>query len=110
MDTYANRQPSADGVAGPSRGINSLPPAPFAIARSFARRSLLVEADSPARTVYLVRAGQVRVFLLREDGQETTTAWLGPGQIVGIAPLLGRHTHHAFVEALTDVEAWAIPA
>ena len=84
------------------------PPAPFAIRRRFPRGSLIVEADSLARTVYLIRSGQVRVFMLREDGQETTTAVLGAGQLCGIGPLLGRSTYHAFAQALSEVEVWAL--
>jgi CRP/FNR family transcriptional regulator len=101
------RWPARPAAARPP---GDTPPAPFAIARRFARGSLPIAADEPARTVYLVRSGQARVFLLRDDGQETTTAWLGPGQLLGIAALLGRPAYHAFAEALTDLEVWALPA
>jgi CRP/FNR family cyclic AMP-dependent transcriptional regulator len=47
----------------------------------------------------------VRIFWLDADGNDTTVGVLGPGHLVGIAPLIGRATHHAFVEALTPVEA-----
>ena len=78
--------------------------------RRFRRGDFLVEAGCPAEVMYLVRSGQIRVFLLEEDGRETTTALLGPGQPVGLAPLLGRAVHHAFAQALTGVDAWAMPA
>jgi CRP-like cAMP-binding protein len=87
-----------------------VPPAPFAISRRFEPGALVVAAGTPAGTVYLIRSGQVRVFMLREDGRETTTALLGPGQLFGIAPLLGRRTYHAFAETATPVEVWALPA
>src|SRR5919202_3404584 len=85
-------------------------PAPFGAVRRFARGATLVRAGEPAHTVYLVRRGQVRIYLLTEDGRETTTAVLGPGQIVGISALLGRTIYHAFAEALAPTEAWSLPA
>ena len=85
-------------------------PAPFAGVRRFARGASLVRADDPAQTVYLIRRGEVRLYLLTEDGRETTTAVLGPGQIVGISALLGRPIYHAFAEALAPTEAWSLPA
>jgi CRP-like cAMP-binding protein len=67
-------------------------------------------AGFPAESAYLIRRGQVRVFLADEDGRETTTAVLGPGHLVGVSALLGEPTHHAFVQALTSVEVWVLPA
>src|SRR5919199_5070449 len=84
-------------------------PAPFGAVRRFARGATLVRAGEPAHTVYLVRRGEVRIYLLTEDGRETTTAVVGPGQIVGISALLGRPIYHAFAEALAPTEAWALP-
>lgn len=78
--------------------------------RQFSRGALLAEAGAEASTVFLIRRGQARVYLLHETGRETTTAVLGAGQVVGLAPLLGLTAYHAFVEALTDLDAWAMPA
>jgi CRP/FNR family transcriptional regulator, cyclic AMP receptor protein len=69
---------------------------------------MLIRAEDPATTVFVLRRGHVRVFHLSEQGQETTTAILGPRQIVGVSPLLGRPTYHAFAEALDMVEVWAL--
>src|SRR5919199_1488620 len=85
-------------------------PAPFGAVRRFARGATLVRAGEPAHTVYLVRRGEVRISLLTEDGRETTTAVVGPGQIVGISALLGRPIYHAFAEALVPTEAWSLSA
>ncbi len=85
-------------------------PAPEAVARHFDRGDLLVRAGEMARTVYLLRRGQVRVFRLREDGHETVTAVLGRSHIVGIAAVAGNSRQSAFVDALSPVDAWAIPA
>jgi CRP/FNR family transcriptional regulator, cyclic AMP receptor protein len=85
-------------------------PAPFAGLRRFARGASLVRADEPAHTIYLIRRGEVRLYLLTEDGRETTTGVIGPGQIVGISALLGRPIYHGFAEALVATEAWSLPA
>jgi CRP-like cAMP-binding protein len=67
-------------------------------------------AGFPAEAAYLIRRGQVRVFLADEDGRETTTAVLGPGHFVGVSALLADPTHHAFVQALTPLDVWVLPA
>jgi CRP-like cAMP-binding protein len=86
-----------------------LPPVPYAGRRRLPRGALLVMAGDEAHTVYLVRSGQLRVFRLAASGRAATVALLGPGQVAGIAPLLGRSTYHAFVEALTPAEVWTVP-
>ena len=82
----------------------------FGVRRGFVRGAFLVEADRPAETIYLLARGQVRVFRLDEEGQETVTAILGSGHLVGIAPLLGNRRHTSFAQAMTAVEGWAFPA
>ena len=84
-------------------------PVPFAGRRRLARGGLLLMAGAEARTVYFVRRGQLRVFRVAESGRGATTAVLGPGQVAGIAPLLGCGVYHAFVEALTPAEVWTVP-
>ncbi|MBV9579929.1 MAG: ParB/RepB/Spo0J family partition protein [Chloroflexi bacterium] len=81
----------------------------FARPRTFARGQFLLQAEEPADAIYLIRDGHVRCFLLDDDGRETSTAVLGPGQIVGVAPLIGKTTHLEFAEAVTRVEAWLLP-
>jgi CRP-like cAMP-binding protein len=85
-------------------------PAERGAPRCFARGAFLVAAGAPAEAVYVVRSGQVRVFLLDEAGHETTTALLGAGALVGTDALLARPVYHAFAEARTPVAAWAISA
>ncbi|HZR01464.1 MAG TPA: Crp/Fnr family transcriptional regulator [Chloroflexota bacterium] len=85
------------------------PPTPFAVERRFRRGSFLVLAGAPAGAAYLIRAGQVRVSVPAAPGRETTTAFLGPGQLVGLGGVLGRPTYHAFARAVTRVVAWSLP-
>jgi len=109
------RDLSSDEHRATARGSDctveaALAAAPFAARRRFPRRSFLVQAEASAEVVYLISRGFVRVYRLAEDGRETTTALLGPGHLVGIAPLLRRSTHRVFAEALTAVEGWELPA
>ena len=89
-----------------SNGLAGLPRAQI---RTFERNEFVFNAGCAADAGYLIRAGQVRCYLLDPDGRETTTAVLGPGQFVGMASLLGREAHREFCEALTKVEAWSLP-
>src|SRR5919202_3186902 len=82
----------------------------FAVPRAFPRGAFIIEADRPADTIFLLRRGQIRVFRLDEDGREAVTAILGSGHLVGLAPLLGNARHEDFAQAMTRVEAWALPA
>jgi CRP-like cAMP-binding protein len=77
-------------------------------ARQFSRGHLLVAAQVDAAFVYVIRRGCVRTYLLSRTGTETTTALLGPGDVVGIASLLGLPAYHCFAEAQTAVEVWAV--
>jgi CRP-like cAMP-binding protein len=88
----------------------SRPPTDFAVPRRYRRGSLILLAGDPARTLHVIRVGQVRTYVLDAAGRETTTAVLGAGQVLGVASLLGDATYHAFAEALTPVETWAMPA
>src|SRR5439155_17674812 len=78
--------------------------------RRVRRGAIFLVAGDRAPSLYLVRRGQVRTFVVSGARRETTTAVLGPGHVVGIAALLGRATHHAFAQALTPVELWVLPA
>jgi len=78
--------------------------------RKFARGDVFVHAGEPATTVFVLKRGHARTFLLSEDGQDTTTSILCAPQVVSISPLLSRPTYDAFAEALEPVEAWAWPA
>ncbi len=88
---------------------SSLVGVPFARGRDFRCGAFVVEAGCPATTVFLLSSGQVRCFALSEDGCEATTAVLGPGQLVGVSALFGVTTNLLFAQALTPVQAWALP-
>ncbi len=47
------------------------------------RRTVLFEQGDPARMVYLVKSGKVRISRTTEDGKELTIAVLGAGDLFG---------------------------
>ena len=49
----------------------------------FAKRAQLFDQGDPARMVYLLKRGKVRLSRITEDGKEITLAILGPGDIFG---------------------------
>ncbi|MBV9173719.1 MAG: ParB/RepB/Spo0J family partition protein [Chloroflexi bacterium] len=76
--------------------------------RTFRRGEFMLHAGRPADATFVIRHGVVRCFLLDAEGRETTTAVLGRGHVVGLAPWLGRTVHREFAEALTQVDASAL--
>lgn len=70
----------------------------FHMWRCDARSSCL---DQATDSVYLLKAGRIRLYQLTPDGHELTTAIVLPGQMFGIGSLLGNgHATHA--EALEE--------
>src|SRR6185437_12225508 len=51
--------------------------------KTFARKAAIFDQSDPARTVYMVKTGAVRIARITPDGKEVTVAVLGPGDIFG---------------------------
>ncbi len=60
------------------RGISHL-----FVQTEYPRRTVLFDQGDPARMVYLVKRGKVRISRLSEDGKEITIAVLGAGDLFG---------------------------
>lgn len=58
--------------------------------RSFRAGTLLMTAEQPGEAVYVILEGSLKVYLVREDGNEAILAILGPGQTLGEMSLLDR--------------------
>src|SRR5262249_1147100 len=94
---------------GPARqAMTGLVGISFAVPRAFARGACLFRADESADVTFILRRGQVREFHLDAEGRETVTAVVGPGQLGGLAPLLGHPRHGWLAEAVTGVDAWSL--
>ncbi len=53
------------------------------VQRTYPKRAVLFEQGDPARTVFVVKRGQVRISRVTADGKEITLAILGAGDIFG---------------------------
>jgi CRP-like cAMP-binding protein len=58
--------------------------------------------DGTSERIYLIKEGRVRLYHLSAQGQEVTTAVLGPGQLFGLGALFGRTTEATHAEPLED--------
>jgi CRP/FNR family transcriptional regulator, cyclic AMP receptor protein len=53
------------------------------VQRTYRKRSVLFQQGDPARMVYLIKRGKVRISRTTEDGKEITLAVLGAGDLFG---------------------------
>jgi CRP-like cAMP-binding protein len=74
-----------------------------------ARGAYLYLPGDPARTVFLVRAGYVRLGRLAESGSELALDVAGPGEIVGEGAVLGEAQRSHLAQCLTAVCAAPLP-
>jgi len=58
--------------------------------------------DGTSERIYLIKEGRVRLYHLSRQGQEVTTAVLGPGQLFGLGALFGRTTEATHAEPMED--------
>ena len=68
------------------------------------RGSILMRQGEPGDSLYFVVSGRLRVFGLRDDGEQVTIGEVGPGETVGEMALLANEPRSASTDALTDCE------
>jgi len=68
--------------------------------RSFGRGELIYSPHHPETTLFIVKAGRVRIFRVAEDGKALTLAILEPGAIFGEMLLVGQQMYDNYAEAL----------
>ena len=84
------------------------------IAQRFAEKSLtkneyLLKAGQIADTYLFLETGYLRAFAEDVSGNDVTTAFYGPGQMVfEVASFFGRSRSRENVQALTDISGWYI--
>jgi CRP-like cAMP-binding protein len=76
--------------------------------REYKRGDILFIEGEPAQTYFIVGEGQVKVFQSSPDGFEVILHMLGPGELVGAFPTLGKGTYPASAQAFTDLVAYSI--
>jgi CRP-like cAMP-binding protein len=72
--------------------------------KSFPKNTLLFHKGDPGDAMMLISAGQVRIFMHDEQGNEITFRTIGVGQILGEFSLLDRKTRSASAAALTTLD------
>lgn len=56
--------------------------------RTFGKGMIIFHKGSPGQTLYIIKAGKVRIFTLSESGQEIAVNIYGPGDVFGELALL----------------------
>lgn len=76
--------------------------------RPLQRGEHLYRADDPQASLYAVRSGTLKTYLLSSDGNEQITGFHLPGELLGL-DALGRHSHPGFAVALETSMLCSIP-
>jgi len=76
--------------------------------RTYKRGDILFIEGEPAQTYFIVGEGQIKVFQSSADGFEVILHMLGPGELVGAFPTLGKGTYPASAQAFTILVAYSI--
>jgi CRP/FNR family transcriptional regulator, cyclic AMP receptor protein len=58
--------------------------------------------EGSSERVYLIKQGRVRLYHLSREGQEVTTALLGPGQLFGLGSLFGNNSAATQAQPVQD--------
>ncbi len=72
--------------------------------RAFPRNTLLFRKGDPGQAMMLIVAGQVRIFLNDEQGNEITFRTIGAGQILGEYSMLDGQPRSASASAITTLD------
>jgi CRP/FNR family transcriptional regulator/CRP/FNR family cyclic AMP-dependent transcriptional regulator len=72
--------------------------------RTFDKGQLIILAEETGDTLFIIRAGQVKVSLIHEDGKEFILSLLGEGEVFGELSLLDDRPRSANVTAMVKTE------
>ncbi|MGH2705859.1 MAG: Crp/Fnr family transcriptional regulator [Actinomycetota bacterium] len=70
--------------------------------RTHGAGEILYSPLEPVETLFILKAGRVRIFRVAPDGRALTTALITPGTIFGEMVLLGQRMHDNFAEAIEE--------
>ena len=70
--------------------------------KTFAKGAVILVADDPGDSLFIVRAGRVKVVLVGEDGREVILGMLGVGEHFGELSLIDSRPRSAHVIAVED--------
>jgi CRP/FNR family transcriptional regulator len=70
--------------------------------QTFPRKALIFDQCDPARTIYLIKSGTVRIARITADGKEVTIAVLGKGDLFGEESLFGDRPRTTFAVVVDE--------
>ncbi len=68
--------------------------------RTVAAKTVVWSPHQPHRVLFIVKAGQVRLYRVSPEGRRLTVAVLGPGSLFGEMDLVGQRMGEGFAEAV----------
>lgn len=75
-----------------------------AVRKRYRRNTIIIEHGDDANTLYFLVHGQVKIFVVADDGKEIVFGEKGPGSYVGELGLLAEGKRSASVQTLEDSE------
>ena len=72
--------------------------------RTFDKGQLIILAEDPGDSLFIIRSGQVKVSLIHEDGKEFILSLLGEGEVFGELSLLDDQPRSANVTAMAQTQ------
>jgi CRP-like cAMP-binding protein len=76
-----------------------------AIARKFRAKQVICRGGEPARHLYLLQSGGIKLYRVTHAGREITLGWLMPGEVFGLGSLVPEPVNYiGTAESLGDCE------
>ena len=72
------------------------------------KKEVIYFPEEPSDTIYFLKGGKIKLSRISPDGQTTTLALLGAGEIFGESAILGQATHENIAEVVEDAPICAI--
>lgn len=69
---------------------------------------VLFQPDTPARSVYFLQSGQVRIYQMGPQNATRLASILGPGTWFGVAALAGESAHGSRAEVVSNSIIWSM--
>jgi CRP/FNR family transcriptional regulator len=70
--------------------------------QTFPRKAMIFDQSDPARTIYLIKTGKVRIARMTPEGKEVTVAVLGKGDLFGEEALFADRPRTTFAIVLEE--------